>query len=60
MSKGLVIKNGVGRVPKEEYCCPTCKGTDIDGGFGLAGGGYGTYSYCNRCKKVFDKVLCDD
>ena len=30
------------------------------GGFGLAGGGYGSYKICNSCFAVFDKVQSDE
>lgn len=34
--------------------CPQCKGpTKV--GFGLAGGGYGVYTYCEKCGIVTDK-----
>lgn len=35
--------------------CPKCLGTDLEMGFGLAGGGYGPYSYCPRCEIVVNK-----
>ncbi len=41
--------------PKGETC-PKCESDDTDVGFGLAGGGYGAYCYCNRCGNVFNKV----
>lgn len=36
--------------------CPKCQSDDTDVGFGLAGGGYGAYCYCNRCGNVFNKT----
>lgn len=34
--------------------CPKCKGpTKV--GFGLAGGGYGAYLYCEKCEMVTEK-----
>lgn len=39
--------------------CPTC-GTDAEMGFGLAGGGYGAYSYCPNCEKMLGKVQVED
>jgi hypothetical protein len=37
--------------------CPHC-GTELEVGFGLAGGGYGAYTYCpaEDCGKYFDKT----
>lgn len=37
--------------------CPHC-GTELETGFGLAGGGYGAYTYCpaDDCGKYFDKT----
>ena len=34
--------------------CPHCGGP-TESGFGLAGGGFGVYSYCVRCEKVVSK-----
>jgi hypothetical protein len=34
--------------------CGRCHGP-LEMGFGLAGGGYGAYSYCPKCKEVVDK-----
>lgn len=34
--------------------CPYC-GSDTSVGFGLAGGGYGPYTYCETCQKVTSK-----
>jgi hypothetical protein len=37
--------------------CPHC-GSELKVGFGLAGGGYGAYTYCpaDDCGKYFDKT----
>lgn len=37
--------------------CPHC-GSELEVGFGLAGGGYGAYTYCpaEDCGKYFDKT----
>jgi uncharacterized protein (UPF0212 family) len=37
--------------------CPHC-GSELDVGFGMAGGGYGAYTYCpaEDCGKYFDKT----
>ncbi len=34
--------------------CPTC-GAETEIGFGLAGGGYGPYTYCPNCEIVTSK-----
>jgi hypothetical protein len=41
--------------------CPTC-GSGLQTGFGLAGGGYGVYEYCDNesCDKVVTKTETDD
>ena len=40
--------------------CPTCDGP-LEDGFGLAGGGFGPYGYCEACEKVVYKInLSDD
>jgi hypothetical protein len=45
----------------EKNQCPHC-GTELDIGFGLAGGGYGAYTYCpsETCGKYFDKTQEQD
>lgn len=35
--------------------CPKCLSTNLEMGFGLAGGGYGPYSYCHNCGIVVNK-----
>jgi hypothetical protein len=35
--------------------CPKCKGP-TEMGFGLAGGGYGAYTYCEACNEVVSKT----
>lgn len=43
----------------EDEKCPHCGGkTEV--GFGLAGGGYGPYTYCERCQCVTSKSACED
>jgi hypothetical protein len=34
--------------------CPSC-GAETETGFGLAGGGYGPYTYCHACSMVTSK-----
>lgn len=36
--------------------CPKCLSTNLEMGFGLAGGGYGPYSYCPNCGIVVNKT----
>ena len=35
--------------------CSKCLSTNLEMGFGLAGGGYGPYSYCPQCGIVVNK-----
>lgn len=35
--------------------CPKCLSTNLEMGFGLAGGGYGPYSFCPTCGVVVHK-----
>jgi len=35
--------------------CSNCK-VETEMGFGLAGGGYGTYNYCPKCYFIFHKT----
>ncbi len=35
--------------------CPKCLSTDLEMGYGLAGGGIGPYSYCSKCGTVVNK-----
>ncbi len=39
--------------------CPDC-GSPLEAGFGMAGGGYGPYSYCPKCETVLNKVQVDE
>jgi len=39
--------------------CPDCK-IPAEGGFGLAGGGYGVYNYCPQCFRILSKVQVED
>lgn len=34
--------------------CPHCAGP-TESGFGLAGGGYGVYTYCPECERITSK-----
>lgn len=35
--------------------CPTCE-TELEDGFGLAGGGFGPYGYCPKCQLIKYKI----
>jgi hypothetical protein len=39
--------------------CPKCGGK-TQTGFGLAGGGYGVYAFCDSCGEVVSKTLEED
>jgi len=39
--------------------CPKCGG-ELEQGFGLAGGGYGVYTYCPKCEQVTGKTETSD
>lgn len=39
--------------------CPTC-GSDLLENFGLAGGGFGAYGYCDPCGKVVWKCVSEE
>lgn len=43
----------------ENDICPRCGGEDTMMGSGLAGGGYGSYKFCNICEAVVEKDLDD-
>lgn len=51
-SEGILMKEKEIHPPK----CPKCGSEKTDAGFGLAGGGYGVYMYCEDCHAIFDKV----
>lgn len=39
--------------------CQKCK-VPHEVGFGLAGGGYGAYTYCPQCGDMLSKTQCDE
>jgi uncharacterized protein (UPF0212 family) len=39
--------------------CPACN-SELQSGFGLAGGGYGVYMYCEKCERVVEKTFVDE
>jgi len=43
----------------QDMPCPKC-GKPATDGFGLAGGGFGIYNYCEDCGEVVSKSLVDD
>ncbi len=44
---------------QQDLPCPTC-GTPPETGFGLAGGGFGIYSYCSKCGIILTKSETSD
>ena len=39
---------------------PQCPAPDFEVGFGLAGGGYGVYEYCEICGRVVSKTEVEE
>lgn len=37
-----------------------CPAPNFETGFGLAGGGFGVYEYCQRCGEIVSKTVTDD
>lgn len=47
-------------IPNEQFqYCPKC-GTECEQGFGLAGGGFGVYSYCSICETIVGKIQVEE
>jgi len=46
---------GLPELAPEDSSCPHCGG-ELQTGFGLAGGGFGPYTYCEACRKVTSKT----
>jgi len=44
----------------ESLKCPQHPKAKVQVGFGLAGGGYGSYTYCEQCAKVLSKSQDND
>jgi len=45
-------------ISKSEWTPPKpngCEHKNTEGGYGLAGGGMGSYTYCNDCHQVIEK-----
>ena len=47
-------------MPQQSYGLPCgrtdCPAPDFETGFGLAGGGFGAYEYCDACGTIVSKV----
>lgn len=48
---------GEGR-PCDQQGCPGPEGWQC--GFGLAGGGYGAYSFCEKCERITEKTCYEE
>lgn len=49
--------------PQPEALSPTCPvhpDASSTGGFGLAGGGFGSYQICDACGRIFGKQVIED
>jgi rubredoxin len=44
---------------EQDSACPQCGGP-TDDGFGLAGGGYGVYTYCPSCGIITSKTQVEE
>ncbi len=44
----------------EDGTCPKCKSSDVEGGYGMAAGGYGSYEMCMDCGCIFNATQDDD
>lgn len=47
---------GPGQIP-EDGKCTEHPDLEPEAGFGLAGGGYGAYTYCGACGKMLSKTM---
>ena len=43
----------------QAYRCPEHPDLEPEAGFGLAGGGYGVYTYCRECGRIISKIQTD-
>lgn len=64
---GVIYSDWYGHItpiePREsalEERCPDHPNATYGGGFGLAGGGFGSYNVCDECGKVFGKQVIPD
>lgn len=48
-------KGSVASYSAQSDRCPKCLSTNLEMGYGLAGGGIGPYSYCSQCGTVVHK-----
>lgn len=47
-------------IPNETHDkCPKC-GEPTEQGFGLAGGGFGVYTYCPKCEQITGKIQVEE
>lgn len=52
--------------PRKEALSPHCPehpdqtAENCEGGFGLAGGGFGAYNICGKCGRIFNKTVEPD
>jgi len=59
MSTPTILIDGVEQtVPEmdEGLRCPDHPALEPEVGFGLAGGGYGAYTYCSECGRILSKM----
>jgi len=52
----LIFGTGARMLLAERERCPKCLSTSLEMSFGLAGGGFGPYSYCPACAIVVNKL----
>jgi len=51
------VRDGI--LDHQVEACPTCKGP-LQLGFGLAGGGFGPYGFCEACERIVWKCVSED
>lgn len=54
---GVEVREGI--LDYQVSHCPTCN-TEVTNGFGLAGGGFGAYGYCEKCERVVWKCAVEE
>ncbi len=60
MVDGAEIRPGLPLVKDAPEACPECGCTELEPGFGLAGGGFGSYLMCSECSTVVAKTPAQD